>query len=469
MTVPMQAAIVGSGPSGFYAAEALLQSAPDITVDMFERLPTPYGLVRSGVAPDHPKLKQVTLVFDKIMQSERFSFFGNVSIGSDISLDALRSAYDIVVLAYGASTDRKMGIPGENLANSHSAAEFVGWYNGHPDFRDRVFDLSQEVAVVVGHGNVAADVARILLQPADELRRTDIAAHALEVLAESKVREVHLVGRRGPAQAKFTTRELRGLGQIRNCAVAAHGNQVLINPACETELADRMNVNALQNVEFFRALCALGADHRARRLTFHFCLSPERLEGKSRVENFIFRKNTLDGQPFAQVAVATDELLRIECGLVFSSIGYRGLPIEDIPFDTRRGIVPNRKGRVERDGIPVEGLYVTGWLKRGPTGIIGTNRADSIETVQQLLDDLSNRGPASKPGRDVLVESLAQKHVSAVALRDWLQIDAIERARGAEASKPREKFTRVADMLDAVSSHRVHEAAATESRSVDRH
>jgi ferredoxin/flavodoxin---NADP+ reductase len=468
MTLPMHAAIVGSGPSGFYAAEALLRSAPVITVDMFERLPTPYGLVRSGVAPDHPKLKQVTLVFDKIMQSERFSFFGNVSIGSDISLDALRSAYDIVVLAYGASTDRKMGIPGEDLANSHSAAEFVGWYNGHPDFRDRVFDLSQEVAVVVGHGNVAADVARILLQPADELRRTDIAAHALEALAESKVREVHLVGRRGPAQAKFTTRELRGLGQIRNCSAATRGNQVLINPACETELADRMNVNALQNVEFFRALCALGAGHWARRLTFHFCLSPERLEGKSRVENFIFRKNTLDGQPFAQVAVATDELLRIECGLVFSSIGYRGLPIEDIPFDTRRGIVPNRKGRVERDGIPVEGLYVTGWLKRGPTGIIGTNRADSIETVQQLLDDLSNRGPASKPGRDVLVESLAQKHVNAVALRDWLQIDAVERARGAEASKPREKFTRVADMLDAVSSHRVREAAATESRSVDR-
>jgi ferredoxin--NADP+ reductase len=470
MTNPTHAAIVGSGPSGFFAAEALLRSLPNITVDMFERLPTPYGLVRSGVAPDHPKLKQVTLVFDKIMQSERFNFFGNVSIGRDLSVDALRSAYDIVVLAYGASADRKTGIPGEDLANSHSATEFVGWYNGHPDFRDRVFDLSQEVAVVVGHGNVAADVSRILLQPADALRRTDIAAHALEVLAESKIREVHLIGRRGPAQAKFTTPELRGLGRIQNCSAATHGDRVVITPACETELADRMNVNALQNVEFFRSLCGLASDCGSRRLTFHFCLSPERLEGEHRVENFVLRKNTLEGQPFEQVAFATDELLSIECGIVFSSIGYRGRPIEDVPFDAHRGIVPNRKGRVERDGIPVDGLYVTGWLKRGPTGIIGTNRADSIETVQQLLDDLSKHALAPKQGRDMLVNSLSQTHLNVVALHEWLQIDAAERARGREASKPREKFTRVAEMLDAVSLHRIRAAPqAAYSRLVDNH
>jgi ferredoxin--NADP+ reductase len=459
MTAARHAAVVGSGPSGFYAVETLLSAFPDLTVDMFERLPTPHGLVRSGVAPDHPKLKQVTVVFDKIMQSERFNFFGNVTIGKDISVEALRGAYEIVVLAYGASADRKMQIPGEGLANSHSATEFVGWYNGHPDFRDRVFDLRQEVAVVVGHGNVAADVSRILLQPADELRRTDIAAHALEVLAESKVREVHLVGRRGPAQAKFTTRELRGLGLIPDCLAAVDGGAVVVGSACETEIADRSNVNALQNVDFFRGLCGLGSDRQSRRLTFHFCLGPERLEGDGRVANFVFRRNRLEGEPFKQAAVATDELKTIKCGLVFSSIGYRGRPMKDIPFDARRGIVPSRKGRVERDGVAVEGLYVTGWLKRGATGIIGTNRADSIETVQQILEDVSSRGLKSKEKRDSLVGSLSRRRASVVDLQDWLQIDAIERARGQLVSKPREKFTRVGEMLDIVSFHRLREAS----------
>jgi ferredoxin/flavodoxin---NADP+ reductase len=453
--VPLHAAIVGSGPSGFYAAEALLRSLPHVTVDMFERLPTPYGLVRSGVAPDHPKLKQVILVFDKISQSDWFNFFGNVSVGRSVSVNALCNAYDIVVLAYGASADRKMAIPGEDLTNSHSATEFVGWYNGHPDFRDRVFDLSQEVAVIVGHGNVAADVARMLLQPVDELRRTDIAAHALEALAESKVREVHLVGRRGPAQAKFTTRELRGLGLIPGCSAVLHEDAVVVGPACETEVADRSNENSLQNVEFFRGLRGSRSNGRSRRLTFHFRCSPERLEGAGRVGNFVLQKNTLHGKPFQQGAVPTGEQLNIECGLVFSSIGYRGQPLGDIPFDAHRGIVPNRNGRVERDGIPVAGLYVTGWLKRGPTGIIGTNRADSIETVQQLLEDLATRGLVPKQHRDMLVESLSR--AGAVTWQDWLKIDAAERARGQEAGKPREKFTRVAEMLDVVSSHRIFE------------
>jgi ferredoxin--NADP+ reductase len=457
MTVPMHAAIVGSGPSGFFAAEALLNALPGITVDMFERLPTPYGLVRSGVAPDHPKLKQVTLVFDKIMQSDRFNFLGNVSIGRDVSVPDLRKAYDCIILAYGASADRKMGIPGEDLANSHSATEFVGWYNGHPDFRDKVFDLSQEVAVVVGHGNVAADVSRILLQPAEELRRTDIASHALEILSESKIRQVHLVGRRGPAQARFSTRELRGLGLIPDCSAATYGNQVVVNPACEMELADPLNVTALQNVKFFRRLS--GANRQSRRLIFHFCLSPEGLEGGRRVEKFVLRKNRLVGEPFEQTVVATDELMTIHCGLVFRSIGNRGQPIEAVPFDMRRGVVPNQQGRVEDQGTRVEGLYVTGWLKRGPTGVIGTNRADSIETVQHVLEDLASRGLKPKRGRDALVASLAQKGVSIVGLKDWMEIDAVERARGQEANKPREKFTRVSEMLDIASLSRIREPA----------
>jgi ferredoxin/flavodoxin---NADP+ reductase len=458
MTAIRHAAIVGSGPSGFYAAEALLNALPDIVIDMFERLPTPYGLVRSGVAPDHPKLKQVTLVFDKIMQSKRLNFLGNVEIGTDLSLDALRDAYDVVVLAYGASTDRKMGIRGEGLANCHSATEFVGWYNGHPAFRDCKFDLSQEVGVVVGHGNVAADVSRILLQPPDDLRRTDIAAHALEVLAESKIREVHLVGRRGPAQAKFTPRELRGLGMIPQCLTVAYGDAVSVGPACEAELADRTNLNALHNVEFFRGLRAPASKDASRKLVFHFCLSPERLDGEGgRVKRMVFRRNTLHGQPFEQAAVPTAELLAIDCGLVLSSIGYRGQPLEGLPFDFRRGIVPNRRGRVECSGAPVDGLYVTGWLKRGPTGIIGTNRADSIETVQQILDDLPPRAPRARGSRQQLLASLSLRNIRAIGLHDWRAIDAAERAGGMKAGKPREKLTRVTEMID-IATQNVREA-----------
>ena len=460
MTMAKHAAIVGSGPSGFYAAEALLVALPDIVIDMFERLPTPYGLVRSGVAPDHPRLKQVTLVFDKIMRSERFNFLGNVSVGADVSLQDLQRSYDIVVLAYGASTDRKMGISGEGLANSHSATEFVGWYNGHPDFRDCTFDLSQEVAVVVGHGNVAADVARILLQPPDDLRRTDIAAHALEALAESNIREVHLVGRRGPAQAKFTTRELRGLGLIPQCQALTDSNAITLGPACELELADRSNINALQNVEFFRGLRHAAEKPTARKLIFHFCLSPERLEGEAgRVKQFVFRRNILRGNAFEQAATPTEELFGVDCGLVFGSIGYRGQPLERVPFDFRRGIVPNRKGRVECDGTAVDGLYVTGWLKRGPTGIIGTNRADSIETVQQILEDLSSRVPRPQGGRRQLVESISCRSVPVVGLPEWLKIDAAECAMGRQANKPREKFTRITDMIDVASQSRAGNAS----------
>ncbi|WP_249137396.1 NADP oxidoreductase [Bradyrhizobium tropiciagri] len=445
-------AVVGSGPSGFYAAEALLNASEDIVIDMFERLPTPYGLVRSGVAPDHLKLKQVTLVFDKIMRSERFHFLGNVSVGTDVPIDALLKAYDGVVLAYGACADRKMSIAGEGLTNSHSATEFVGWYNGHPDFRDRTFDLGQETAVVVGHGNVAADVARILLQPPDDLRRTDIAAHALDALAKSKVREVHLVGRRGPAQAKFTTRELRGLGTIPGCESVVDGNAIRLGPACEVEISEKSNLNALQNVQFFRGLCEAEGARTSRRLIFHFCLSPERLEGEAgKVDRFVFRKNSLRGGPFDQTADPTDDLLPIECGLVFGSIGYRGQPLERLPFDSRRGVVPNRKGRVESDGITVDGLYVTGWLKRGPTGIIGTNRADSIETVQQIMEDFSNREAKSPQGRTALSETIHGRSARIIGLPDWLKIDAAECAVGRRAGKPREKFTRIAEMLEVVS------------------
>jgi ferredoxin/flavodoxin---NADP+ reductase len=464
MTLVRRVAIIGGGPAGFYAAEALLGAGVEIAVDMFERLPTPYGLVRSGVAPDHPKLKQVTLVFGNIMRLDRFNYFGNITLGQDITLDALRGAYDVVILAYGASTGQKLGIPGENLPNCYSATEFVGWYNGHPDYRDQIITLSHEVAVVVGHGNVAADVARVLLKPVDDLRRTDIAAHALEVLAESKVREVHVVGRRGPAQAKFTIRELRELDMIPNCVATTQSDQVVVGSACEVEIADRSNLNAAQNVEYFRGLRGRRGDRQSRRLIFHFCLSPQALRGDGRVDACLLRRNVLDGRPFEQRAVATDDGLTIDCGLVISSIGYRGHPVSnDVPFDMRRGIVSNRRGRVERDGAPVRGLYVAGWLKRGATGIIGTNRADSIETVQQVLADISSGVIECKQGRDALIASLCATSVKVFELRDWLQLDTVEQARGQVAGKPREKVTRVIEMLQAVSVSHVANAFAIDS------
>lgn len=449
-------AIVGSGPSGFYAAEALLKSPHDIQVDMYERLPTPYGLVRSGVAPDHPKLKEVTLVYERIMRSERFGFFGNVEIGIDVCLTDLLDAYHAVVLAYGASRDRKLGIEGEDLPGCHSATDFVGWYNGHPDFRARSFDLSQEVATVVGNGNVAADVCRILLQPVDALRRTDIAAHALEALAESRVREVHLIGRRGPAQAKFTPKELRELGAIPGCGVVIHPTAWEVNGASEVEMADRLNINAAKNVDLFRSF-AERVNTYPRRLEFHFCASPTKVQGRSRVEGILLRQNRLEGDPFKQVAVPTDRIRSLACGLVFSSIGYRAAPIEGAPFDEARGVVPNERGKAIADATSLAppGLYVTGWLKRGPTGIIGTNRADSIETVQSLEKDLSVLSPRAVAGRHAVEPRLAQRNVRPVPVGGWLQIDEIERSRGAAAGRAREKITHIDEML-AIASARTN-------------
>jgi len=454
---PVHVAIIGSGPSGFYAAEALQQSIEHVHIDMYDRLPTPFGLVRAGVAPDHPKLKDVSAVFERIMRLPRFRFMGNVAVGRDIGLADLRSNYQAVILAYGASAARKLGIPGETLRHSHSATEFVGWYNGHPDFRDVQFDLSQEVAVVVGHGNVAADVCRILLTPPSVLATTDIAAHALDVLRESRIREVHLVGRRGPAQAKFTPKELRGLGLIPGCT--AMGDETPLTDACRAELADRMNVNSAKNVEILQGF----ADRRGRderRLVFHFCLEPQEIEGGNQVERIVFRRTRLEGPPFKQRAVALPEELSIDCSLVLASVGYHGSHLQGAPFDPGRGIVPNDHGRVLEAGRSVPGLYVTGWLKRGATGIIGNNRADSIETVHCVVEDLarSSRDPCG--GYDPIEAALAGADIKVVDAEDWCRIDAVERARGLSAGKPREKFTRVGDMLRSLDAEHVSQENA---------
>ena len=443
----LKIAVIGSGPSGFYAAEALLRAGLPLQVDMLERLPTPFGLVRSGVAPDHPKLKEVIKVYDRIARSPGFRFLGNVALGRDVTVAELRAHYHAIILACGAQSDRCMGIPGEDLPGSHTATEFVGWFNGHPDYRDHAFDLGREVAVIVGQGNVAADVCRILAKPVDELRTTDISEHALDALAQSRIREIHIIGRRGPAQASFTPRELRELGEIHQCATLADNRDLRLGEHCETELNDLQNGNAAKNCALFREFAANQAGNRRRQIRFHFYLSPSEVLGDSRVEGLRVARNRLEGPAFAQVASATGETTTLNCDLLFRSIGYRGVPIPGLPFDDHRGIVPNAVGRVTDGDHTVPGVYVTGWLKRGPSGVIGTNRADSVETVTHVLADLTQADAVEKPGGDALEALFPARGTRNLSYEEWLQIDEAEIERGRPHGKPREKFTRVRDML----------------------
>jgi ferredoxin--NADP+ reductase len=445
---PLRVAVVGAGPSGFYAAEALLKSGQNVRVDMIERLPAPYGLVRYGVAPDHPKLKEAILVYAVIARLPQFSLLGNVAVGRDVTVEELRAHYHGVIFACGAETDRHLGIPGENLQGSHTATEFVAWYNGHPDYRERSFDLSAEVVAIVGQGNVAADVCRILAKSVDELKATDIAEHALDALAASRVREIHVIGRRGAAQAKFTNKELKELGELASCDAIVDPMDMELNAESVAELEVKSNFVSAKNVEIFRAFAARGLTGKPRRMVFHFLKSPVAITGATRMEHVVLARNRLEGAPLQQVARETGETDPLQCGLLFRSIGYSGVPIPGVPFDARRGVFPTQDGRiVDGGGAVVLGLYAAGWIKRGPTGIIGTNRADSIATVKSLLADLPRLVPAAKAGGEALEPLFAARGVRVVSLADWFKIDEAEVARGQPKGKPREKFTRVAEML----------------------
>ena len=444
---PFRVAVVGAGPSGFYAAEALLKSGQNIRVDMIERLPAPYGLVRYGVAPDHPKLKEAILVYAVIARLPHFNLLGNVAVGRDVTVDELRAHYHGVIFTCGAETDRHLGIPGEDLPGSHTATEFVAWYNGHPDYRERSFDLSAEVAAIVGQGNVAADVCRILAKTVDELKATDITEHALDALAASRVREIHVIGRRGAAQAKFTNKELKELGELPNCDAVVNPQDMELNAESLAELEVKSNFVSAKNVEIFRAFASRGPTGKPRRIVFHFLQSPVAIKGAARMEQVVLARNRLEGAPMQQVARESGETSLLPCGLLFRSIGYSGVPISGVPFDVRRGVFPTQEGRIVDGAVALPGLYAAGWIKRGPTGIIGTNRADSIATVKSLLADLPRLAPEAKAGAEALKPLLAKRDVRVVSLDDWLKIDAAEVARGQPKGKPREKFTRVAEML----------------------
>lgn len=446
---PLKAAIVGSGPSGFYAAEALIKSGFKVEVSMYERLPVPYGLVRSGVAPDHPKLKQAISVYAGIAESPEFTFFGNVTIGKDLPVETLQSIYHVIIFTCGAESDRRLGIPGEDLPGSHTATEFVGWYNGHPDYRDRSFDLSRETAVIIGQGNVAADVSRILAKTVRELEHTDIAAHALDVLSQSRIRNIYVIGRRGPAQAKFTSKELKEFGELEDCMAVVDKDELFLNPQSEVELAEKSNAGSKKIYDLFNNFSIQPGDSsRQRRVHFTFLKSPVEITGNDRVEAIRLERNVLSGEPFSQSARGTGEIIELQTGLVFRSIGYKGIPVPGLPFDDKRGVIPNKDGRITDNGTVVPGLYVSGWIKRGPTGIIGTNRADSVATVQALTEDISNIDiNLDKSGADGARVILDQRGIRYVSFSDWKKIDQNEIDRGIPRGKPREKYTYRHEML----------------------
>jgi ferredoxin/flavodoxin---NADP+ reductase len=454
---PLRVAIVGSGPAGFYAAEHLLKhDEATVEVDMLDRLPTPFGLVRAGVAPDHPKIKSVIRVYEKTAAREGFRFFGNVEVGRDLSAADVADRYHAVVWSYGAETDRKLGIPGEDLPGSHAATAFVWWYNAHPDYADLEFDLSCERAVVVGNGNVAADVARMLALTRDELAETDTADHAIEALGASSVREIVILGRRGPAQAAFTNPEVRELGEMADADVHIDPADVELDQLSREFIeSGDADITARKNVEIFQDFARREREGKRRLIHLRFLVSPIEIHGDGRVEAVTVGRNELYRDEDGAIRPRdTGERETIECGLVLRSVGYKGKPVEGLPFDERRGVIPNEGGRV-RDpdsGEQVRGHYVAGWIKRGPTGVIGTNKKDALDTVENLVADArEGRVPeppnAGDPG--AIEELLAERQPDAVGYAGWEAIDRAERERGEPQGRPRVKFIRIDEMVEA--------------------
>jgi ferredoxin--NADP+ reductase len=447
-----RAAVIGAGPSGFYAADQLLKGG--IAVDLFDALPTPYGLVRAGVAPDHPKIKSVTRMYDRTAQHADFRFFGGVEVGADVTPEDLLERYHAVVYAVGTPTDKGLGIPGDDRAGSVAATEFVAWYNGHPGHVDELFDLSCERAVVIGNGNVAIDVARMLVLGPDELAATDTADHAIEAFAGASVTEVVILGRRGPAQAAFTNPELRELGELRRADIVVDPAELELDPHSAAWLeSDGASPTARRNVAMLREFAQRRPSGKSHRIELRFCRSPIEIvgEGDGPVTGLRVARNRLVPDSRSGVrAEVTDEHEVISCGLVIRSVGYRGRPLPGVPFDDRRGLIRNDGGRVcDQDGTPRRGEYAVGWIKRGPSGVIGTNKKCAADTVARLREDLQ-RGRLDEPAvpdRNAIEAWLRTRAPGLVTWRGWEAIDEHERGLGAPVGRPRVKLVRVGEML----------------------
>ncbi len=453
---PLRVAIIGAGPAGFYTAERFYkEKSLHVQIDMFDRLPTPFGLVRAGVAPDHQKIKSVTKVFERTATKPGFRFFGNVALGQDVSVAELRDYYHQIVYTTGAQTDRALNIPGIDLTGSHAATEFVAWYNGHPDYRDCHFDLSQESVAVIGVGNVAVDVARILCRTIEELAQTDIADYALEALRHSRVKEVHMLGRRGPAQAAFTPVEAKELGEMPGADIFVLPEEAELDELSQASLAgaDR---GTMRNVEIVQGFAKRPSTDKPRRLTLRFQVSPVELVGDENGQ--VTGLRTVKTELYKTDAGTlrsrnTDKSEIIPVGLVFRSIGYRGVPLPGVPFNESWGVILNEGGRVvDETGRPLVGEYTAGWIKRGPSGVIGTNKPDAAETVERMLEDLTNGTTLQpvQPQAEAFTAFINQRQPRYVSFADWQKLDELERAKGTEQGRPRVKFVTVADMLAAL-------------------
>ncbi|GAC1363515.1 MAG: FAD-dependent oxidoreductase [Herpetosiphon sp.] len=452
---PLRVAIIGSGPAAFYAADHLLKQAGlVVTVDMFDRLPTPYGLVRAGVAPDHQKIKSVTKIFDQVAANPRFRFFGGVEYGKELTLAELAQHYHQILFATGAQTDRRMGIPGEDLVGSFPATAFVAWYNGHPDFRDYQFDLSVERVAVVGVGNVAMDVARILSLTPEELAVTDIADYALEALSKSKIKEVHLLGRRGPSQAAFTNPEIKELGELAGADVRILPAEAQLDALSQAALEAANDRTTNKKVEIIQGYANQQPTGKQRTLYLRFLVSPVELIGDAtgHVSAIRLVKNVLYATDAGTLSPrATDQFEELPVGMVFRSVGYRGVPLPGVPFNDRWGVILNQKGRVLNPDTqePITGMYTAGWIKRGPSGVIGTNKPDSVETVTCMLEDLAKGAfiDCQQPSGDSIEQLVHQRQPHVVSFADWQRLNEAEVAAGQAQGRPRVKYTRVEDML----------------------
>jgi ferredoxin--NADP+ reductase len=459
VTNPLRIAVFGAGPAGFYAIDELLkQDGQGISVDLFDRLPTPYGLVRGGVAPDHQKIKSVIRQYEKIASRPGFRFFGNVTFGMDLTIEEVLAHYHQVLFSTGAESDRRMGIPGEDLPGSYPATIFVGWYNGHPDYRDLHFDLSQVRQVaVIGNGNVAMDVVRVVGRSVDTLAKTDIAEYALDVLRKSAVKEVYLLGRRGAPQAAFTNPEIRELAELddEGTDLVVRADELELDEANRSFLAEHTDEPTHQrNVDILNGQIPKGEGRQAKKIRARFFVSPVEVLGTDRVEGLRLEKNRLvrddKGNYKAQGAGVYEE---IPCQMVFRSIGYKGHKLPGVPFDERDGIIPNQDGRVLDPATKAVAprLYVAGWIKRGPSGVIGTNKPDSVATVEAMLAD-AEQARASAGLRldlDAIPALLARKKLQAVTFDGWKRIDKVEVDTGKKVGKPREKLTTIPELLQA--------------------
>ncbi len=451
MTSPLRVAIVGAGPSGFYAAQALLrQKELEVEIDFIDRLPTPYGLVRGGVAPDHQSIKKIARSYGKVATKPGVRFFGNVRLGSDITVDELVQRYDGIIYAVGNESDRKLGIPGEDLEGVYSATEFVFWYNGHPDYSDRDFNLSDAGRVaVIGNGNVAIDVARILGRDPEELADTDLPAAPLEELRRSKVREVALIGRRGPAQSAFSPKEIQEIGKLESCDLVISPEDATLDPASQGWMeSGEASATVQANVDYVQEISQRGEGTRDRKIRCWFLASPVEFLGQDgRLTHVRFVRNILVERNGRLGSVSTDETWLEPFQLAFKAIGYRGVPIPGVPFRTDWGLIPNELGRVQHEagGQVVPGQYVVGWAKRGPSGLIGSNRPDSKATVEAFLEDLP--GLTRAAGGSDLADLLTERAVQWVSWEGWQRIDEEEIRRGQEAGKIREKFTSIEAMI----------------------